>query len=261
MKSKINILFKKISILLWFFLHPNYYQHLLYLVVRKFLPNHDKKKDKNKALKWASSNAVRYVDVFKKLGLKGNLKGLDKNTIAEGLRLQNKSSLKMGGAAHIHLLYDCVRLIKAKRVLETGVAYGWSSLSILKALHDNQKGRLYSIDMPYPVKNNEKNVGIVVPNYLKKKWKLIRRPDRPGINIGLKKAGGKIDLCHYDSDKSWWGRAYAYNILWNSLKSNGVFITDDIQDNLYFFEFVKKKSSKFAIVEYEKKFIGLIRKP
>ena len=100
----------------------------------------------------------------------------------------------------------------------------------------------------------------MVPNYLKKKWKLIRRPDRPGINIGLKKAGGKIDLCHYDSDKSWWGRDYAYPILWKSLKSNGLFISDDIEDNLYFSEFVKNKSLKFAVVEFNGKFVGLIRK-
>ena len=69
---------------------------------------------------------------------------------------------------------------------------------------------------------------------------MIRRPDNPGINIALGKAGTKIDLCHYDSDKSWWGRNYAYPILWNSLNFNGLFISDDIQDNLYFAEFVKK---------------------
>ena len=74
------------------------------------------------------------------------------------------------------------------------------------------------------------------------------------------RACGKIDLCHYDSDKSWWGRHYAYPILWDSLKSGGLFISDDIQDNLYFSEFVKKKNLKFVIVEFEGKFIGLIRK-
>lgn len=250
----------KVSFIIWFILRPKFYQHFFYLIKRKFLFNFDTKKDQDKALKWASSNAIEYSDAIKKLGLKGDLFGLDKKTIDEGIKLQKKSSLKLGGPAHIHLLYDCIKIIKAKKVLETGVAYGWSSLSILKALNDNKKGKLYSIDMPYPGKKNEKDVGIVVPKYLKKNWALIRRPDRPGIIIGLKKAGGSIDLCHYDSDKSWWGRKYAYPILWNALKLNGVFISDDIQDNLYFAEFVKKKSLRFAVVKYDKKFVGLIRK-
>ena len=36
--------------------------------------------------------------------------------------------------------------------------------------------------------------------------------------------------------------------------------SDDIQDNLYFSEFVKNKLLNFAVVEFEGKFIGLIRK-
>ena len=76
----------------------------------------------------------------------------------------------------------------------------------------------------------------------------------------IRKAGGKIDLCHYDSDKSLLGRHYAYPILWKSLNSKGLFIYDDIQDNLYFSEFVKKNLLNFVVVEFEGKFVGLIRK-
>ena len=163
-----------------------------------------------------------------------------KKLLRESRKLEAKSSVKMGGSGHIHLLYDCVRLLKAQNVLETGVAYGWSSLAILKALFENDIGKLFSVDMPYPRQKNENDVGIVVPQYLRKNWTLIRKPDNPGILDALKKAGGKIDLCHYDSDKSWWGRSYAYPILWKSLNVGGLFISDDIQDNLYFYEFVKK---------------------
>ena len=45
-----------------------------------------------------------------------------------------------------------------------------------------------------------------------------------------------------------------------SLKSGGIFISDDIQDNLYFSNFVKNNSLRFAIVEFNGKFVGLIRK-
>ena len=84
----------------------------------------------------------------------------------------------MGGASHIHLLYDCVRLSKAK-VVETGVAYGWSSLAILKALSLTNNGKLFSVDMLIQ-ENNENEVGIVVPEYLKK-LDFNKSPDRPGL--------------------------------------------------------------------------------
>ena len=45
--------------------------------------------------------------------------GLDKDTITEGQKLEAKSSVKMGGAGH-SLLYDCVRLLKVRNVVETG---------------------------------------------------------------------------------------------------------------------------------------------
>ena len=219
------------------------------------------RRKKKKSCEWAMKNAISYVDALKKLGLKGDAVGLDLNSIERGHKLATKSNVNMGGSGHIHLLYDCVRLLKANKVVETGVAYGWSSMAILTALSDLKDGKLYSVDMPYPRKNNEKYVGIVIPANLKKNWFLVRKPDRPGLMDALKKAGEKIDLCHYDSDKSWWGRHYAYPILWKSLRSGGLFISDDIQDNLYFSEFVKDKSYKYAVVEFEGKFIGLIRKP
>ena len=56
-----------------------------------------------------------------------------------------------------------------------------NSLAILKALSLTNNGKLFSVDMPYPRKKNENEVGIVVPEYLKKNWTLIRAPDRPGI--------------------------------------------------------------------------------
>ncbi|MDC0240403.1 class I SAM-dependent methyltransferase [Candidatus Pelagibacter sp.] len=250
----------KILIAIWFILRPKYYFHFFSLIKRKFLYNHDTSENSTKAFKWAEVNAISYTDALKKLDIKGMAVGLDNDSIEESRKLEAKSSVKMGGAGYIDLLYDCVRLLKVQNVIETGVAYGWSSLAILKALSQNGKGKLYSVDMPYPRKKNENDVGIVVPQNLRKNWTLIRRPDNPGIIIALSKAGGEIDLCHYDSDKSWWGRHYAYNKLWNCLSSKGLFISDDIQDNLYFSEFVKKKLLNFAVVEFKGKFIGLIRK-
>ncbi len=254
-------MYNKILIIIWFIYHPKYYLHFFSLIKRKFLFNYDTKKHQEQAYEWASKNAVSYTHALEKLGFPVTKIGLDNEIIVEARKLEAKSSVAMGGAGHINLIYDCVRLLKAEIVIETGVAYGWSSLAILKGLTKTDNSKLYSIDMPYPGKNNENDVGIVIPQYLRKNWRLIRKPDNPGILEALRNIRGQIDLCHYDSDKSWWGRHYAYPILWKSLRSKGLFISDDIQDNLYFSEFVKKKMLDFAVVEFKGKFIGLTRKP
>ena len=33
----------------------------------------------------------------------------------------------------------------------------------------------------------------------------------------------KFDFCHYDSDKSYQGRMFAYNKIWKNLKKKGIF--------------------------------------
>ena len=146
------------------------------------------------------------------------------------------------------------------RAIETGVAYGWSSLAILDAMASNGDGRLISVDMPYPKMGNEDFVGIVVPDPLRSRWTLIRQPDRPGLEKAIDAFGGRIDFCHYDSDKSWFGRAYAFPMLWEALEPGGVFISDDIQDNLFFAEFAGSKNLPFAVTASEGKFVGLLRK-
>ena len=45
-------------------------------------------------------------------------------------------------------LYVMVRILNPATVVETGAAAGVSSAFILKALHDNNRGTLYSIDLP-----------------------------------------------------------------------------------------------------------------
>ena len=88
---------------------------------------------------------------------------------------------------------------------------------------------------------------------------LIRKPDNPGIIAALNKVGGKVDLCHYDSDKSWWGRHYAYSILWKSLNSRAC-LSLMIFRIIFIFLSLWKKLLNFAVIEFEGKFVGLIRK-
>jgi len=244
----------------WFGKRPSHWQHAMALARRKFLPDHDAPDLRAKAGAWATEQAVPISEALERLGIAGDLSVLDATLISKATDQAAKSAVKMVGAGDLDLLWNAVRLTNARRVIETGVAYGWSSLAILDAMEQNGGGQLISVDMPYPKMRNEDFVGIVVPERLRAGWTLIRQPDRPGLETAIASFEGRIDLCHYDSDKSWWGRAYAFPLLWEALAPGGTFISDDIQDNMFFAEFAKSKNVPFAVTTSQGKFVGLIRK-
>ena len=254
---------KKIKTTLWYISKPRYWVQYYQLVKRKILGTRDRNYEKDKAISWAKKHEVDYVNSWKEIGLKGEIINFDNKILIEANQLASNYKGLMGGPGHVDFIYNAVKLLKAKYVIETGVAYGWSSLAILAGFSENKNdGKLYSVDMPYPNRNNEPYVGIVVPKRFQKNWKIIDRPDITGIPIALKLIKEKIDLCHYDSDKTRVGRSISYPILWNALRSGGLFISDDIGDNLFFAEFVESLNAPFCVVKVkDNQYMGAIRKP
>ena len=255
---------EKLKTLLWFSKRINYWRHAFSLVIRKFYKDKDSFHLRTQATDWAAKRYVSVPKALSSIGLYSQETKIDiklpLSLIDEANLLARNSKVIMGGAGDLDLLFAACKLSNAKNILETGVAYGWSSLAILASISKKKDAKLISIDMPYPKMNNEDFVGIVVSKSLREKWHLIREPDRNGIQKAINKLGGVIDLCHYDSDKSYYGRVYAYPILWDALKKGGVFISDDIQDNFAFKEFVEKKNLKFAVTKSEEKYIGILCK-
>lgn len=166
---------------------------------------------------------------------------------------------KMGGRGNTALLYNVCEQVQAKYVAETGVAYGWSSLSVLLSLAKRTDSILISTDMPYPKMGNEDFVGIVVSPELKTHWKLIKESDLSGLPKVLKSIP-YLDVVHYDSDKSYLGRMASYPKLYEKLRSGGIFISDDIEDNLAFKHFCEKLSITPIIISFEQKFVGVFVK-
>ena len=174
--------------------------------------------------------------------------------------MKAKAAVKMGGEGAISFLFNVIKSNNYERIVETGVAYGWSSLAILLAIKDNPKSKLISNDMPYIKMNNEDFVGCVVPENLKSKWDLQRNADVNGIPKALHKFNHQIDCCHYDSDKSYTGRMFAYPILWEALVKGGLFVSDDIQDNVAFRDFFVDKNVETIVIEHDNKFVGIDQK-
>jgi predicted O-methyltransferase YrrM len=103
-------------------------------------------------------------------------------------------------------------------------------------------------------------IGVAVDENLKSNWELLREPDRYGLNKAIKKHDYSFDLAHYDSDKSYYGRKWSQPLIWRYLRKGGVFISDDIEDNVAFKEFVESKNLDFFVLKFKGKYVGVIRK-
>lgn len=139
-------------------------------------------------------------------------------------------------AGDTSMLYSAVRSLRPEAVLETGVAYGMSSLAILMAMDEVGRGHLHSVDMPYRGAQDDSYVGQAVPPELRNRWTLLRMPDRRGVPKAVAE-GQPFDLVHYDSDKTRDGREFALPLLWESLRPGGVLLSDDVNDDFAFLEF------------------------
>lgn len=216
------------------------------------------------ALQWAKNNVNISTDNFcKKIDealFEKVKKDITEIESKANLQIQNLD-INLGGGGNYLLLYFLVRKFKPLNVVETGVAAGWTSLAILKALELNDQGKLYSSDFPlFRLDSPEQYIGILVKDdKLKLRWHL----DISGDEISLPKFRNlldsqKIDLFHYDSDKSYSGREFALKTLEEKFADNCIIIFDDIQNNLHFKDLVERTSAKFTIFEFHGKFVGLI---
>ena len=215
------------------------------------------------ATDWCKAKAISLHDALKKLLGDGNYE--DISTLFPGEMKTAKATadstpVKMGGEGATSFIYHLVKHSRAEKIIETGVAYGWSSLAILLAIKNKAAARLISNDMPYINMGNDDYVGCVVPEDLKDKWELQRLPDVNGIPLALKKFNQQIDLCHYDSVKSYIGRTWASPLLWKALTDGGYFVSDDINDNLAFSHFCKTVNREPVVIKHLDKYVGVIVK-
>jgi predicted O-methyltransferase YrrM len=224
----------------------------------------NKEKTGAEAMEWCKQNALDTNAAFKKLFPGTQVAYTEPEEIfpEEFQYAQQKAEgtpFKMGGRGNIGLLYNVCEQVQAKFAAETGVAYGWSSLSILLSLAKRPGSILVSTDMPYAKMGNDDFVGIVVPPQLKEHWRLIREADISGLPKAFKHVQ-YLDVVHYDSDKSYLGRMTTYPKLYKKLRSGGIFISDDIQDNLAFKHFCEELNITPIVITFRNQFVGVFTK-
>jgi predicted O-methyltransferase YrrM len=173
----------------------------------------------------------------------------------------NKQSDKNN--AYCMSLYFLIRELKPDTVVETGVHRGVSSLFILQALHDNKKGKLFSIDLPFAeyITDNKmetksilqtEKIGICVPKQLQEKWNLILGDSKNELPKILKKINS-LDIFLHDSKHTYEHMTWEYKIIWPHLKSNGVLISDDTNWNESFKDFCLENNLEYIDIKRDKK--------
>jgi len=189
------------------------------------------------------------------------------DSIRSNAKLQNHITSKLGGVNYgqiiaPELLYVLVRKLCPKVVVETGVAAGVSSAYILQALHDNDYGKLYSIDYPNTGLEEAEFIpdgesGFVVPDYLRERWSLNIGKSCNLLPALLTKLSD-IDMFFHDSDHSYDNMWNEFRLAFGFLKHGGLLVSHDIDQNTSFWDFVKSVKHKANEVYFTN--IGVIRK-
>jgi predicted O-methyltransferase YrrM len=271
MKSSVNNYYK---IVMWFInrpaLYPEAYRRIKNQLMNKQRVPAQKEESQNYCQKHAISTQAAY-SILSGRTLTTSVYEIFHEEFMKAKIKEEDCPIKLGKAGDLELLYWFSEFLEAKNIIETGVASGWSTLALLLSLSHRRGSKLISTDMPCFGVDEETSglssdsyVGLVVPEYLKSNWKLHRQADREALPKALKEFP-KIDLCHYDSDKRYEGRMWAYPLLWSALRTGGVFISDDVSDNMAFIDFSKKINVDPLIIKFTEannniKYIGVIIK-
>ena|SRR5690348_8578786 len=158
----------------------------------------------------------------------------------KGIRLgpQTFGSWNDADAGISRAIWCLVRHLKPSVVIETGVAHGVTSRFILAALNKNEKGHLWSIDLP-PIEGHwRKQVGVAVGECSKDRWTYIAGSSRLRLPRLLQDVR-QVDLFIHDSLHSERNVRFELDRTSAVLAPHGAMVVDDIDANWGFNSFAK----------------------
>ena len=133
-------------------------------------------------------------------------------------------------------------------VVETGVARGVISRVILEALAENDRGRLWSVDLPYPFERGLDNqTGIAVPDRLRSRWTYVEGSSRRKLP-GLVKELGQVDMFVHDSLHTARNTRFEMEQIAGVLAPGGIMLVDDISTHQGFAPWTRVPGMADALV-------------
>lgn len=187
---------------------------------------------------------------------------LDRRLAAHLDAVERELSRAVTRTAEVHakkvlLQYAVVRSVRARRVVETGVANGISTTYLLHALAISGAGRLYSVDIgDDSVCPPGKHVGWAVPHWLVDRWEL-HLGDAREVLPRLLDELGEIDVFIHDSLHTEEHMLFEFSQAWAHLRPGGVLIADDATWNAAFACFIADRAACWVVTRG----VGIAVKP
>lgn len=150
------------------------------------------------------------------------------------------------------LCYILCRICKPQVVVETGVANGVTSTFMLQALEINGGGELHSIDLPPLAVYDGSEIGSLVPENLRHRWRLNTGSSRRLLPPLVRRLG-RVDLFVHDSLHTYHNVRRELKIVSRALSPDGIVVVDNIAGNSAFTEWANKYKVKFSAVVREGK--------
>jgi methyltransferase family protein len=149
-------------------------------------------------------------------------------------------------------------------VVETGVARGVTSRIVLEALNRNDRGHLWSIDLPHPFeKDLHAQTGAAVPGSHRRRWSYIEGSSRRRLPALLRSLA-QVDLFIHDSLHTARNTRFEMEQTLNALAPGGIMIVDDISTHQAFANFAQDFPSLETVVcphsDRAGSFFGLVHK-
>jgi predicted O-methyltransferase YrrM len=173
--------------------------------------------------------------------------------VRPGLKFAEKTAFRRPEAS---ILYAWIRRNRPSRVVETGVANGYSSCVLLEALRRNGTGTLTSFDIVA-------GAGELVPPELRTGWDLQILPSRGRAAAfgSAIRALGPIGLFLHDSDHSYRWMEHEMRLGWAQLTPGGLLAADDIDWSYAFLDFARAVGVRPLVLVDASKPFGLLPRP
>jgi|GEM_PF-778270 len=171
------------------------------------------------------------------------------------------------------ILYTLTRIVRPRRVVETGVAAGASTAFISAALIDNGMGQLHSIELPVDkvegvrhtdgAKFDWPHYGVawalpsIIRTQLGNRHTLILEDVRSALPSLLSRLG-EVDLFFHDDLHEPAHMLQQYRLVWTYLSSGGFLVSDDI--NYSWLQFQREHNLSRSVVKNSQR-LAAIRKP
>lgn len=167
------------------------------------------------------------------------------NELAELQAERGRQDLDLYMPIHT-MVYLICRKMRPSKVVETGVEKGGTCHMMLQALHKNDAGRLWSIDIGSHFRYREKfisKIGPLVEEHTKSRWNLVQGNAQEVLGKVLEKTG-EIDVFCAGQGHTYEVQSHEGGHAWPRIRSGGVFVLDraDWCDNKYLDEFMARHS-------------------